>query len=69
MNRKQIEELSSLIFVKKYENIILLGESGVGKTHLAIALALKAVQHRYKVRFTTISELLSNANRAKKEKI
>ncbi|WP_235674104.1 ATP-binding protein [Sulfurospirillum multivorans] len=68
VNRKQIEELSSLIFVKKHENIILLGESGVGKTHLAIALALKAVQHRYKVRFTTISELLSSANRAKKEK-
>ena len=68
VNRKQIEELSSLIFVKKRENIILLGESGVGKTHLAIALALKAVQHRYKVRFTTISELLSSANRAKKEK-
>nr|WP_256431261.1 ATP-binding protein [Sulfurospirillum diekertiae] len=40
----------------------------MGKTHLAIALALKAVQHRYKVRFTTISELLSNANRAKKRK-
>ena len=32
------------------------------------ALALRAVQHRYKVRFTTISELLSSANRAKKEK-
>lgn len=68
VNRKQIEELSSLIFVKKHENIILLGESGVGKTHLAIALALRAVQHRYKVRFTTISELLNSANRAKKEK-
>ena len=40
----------------------------VGKTHLAIALAFKAVQHRYKARFTTISELLSLANNAKKEK-
>ncbi|DAB34366.1 MAG TPA: transposase [Sulfurospirillum sp. UBA12182] len=68
VNRKQIEELSNLAFIKKHENIILLGESGVGKTHLAIALAYKAVQHRYKVRFTTISELLSQANRAKKEK-
>ena len=40
----------------------------VGKTHLAIALAFKAVQHRYKPRFITISELLSLANNVKKEK-
>lgn len=68
VNRKQIEELASLNFIKKHENIILLGQCGVGKTHLAIALAYKAVQHRYKVRFTTISELLSNASKAKKER-
>ncbi|MDQ1340572.1 MAG: hypothetical protein QG567_1729 [Campylobacterota bacterium] len=68
VNRKQIEELASLIFIKKRENIILLGQSGVGKTHLAIALAYKAVLHRYKAKFTTISELLSNANKAKREK-
>jgi DNA replication protein DnaC len=68
VNRKQIEELSSLAFIKKRENIILLGQCGVGKTHLAIALAYKAVQHRYKARFTTISELLSLANKSKKEK-
>lgn len=68
VNRKQIEELATLTFIKKNENIILLGQCGVGKTHLAIALAFKAVQHRYKARFTTISELLSLANNAKKEK-
>ena len=68
VNRKQIEELASLEFIKKHENIILLGQCGVGKTHLAIALAYKAVQHRYKAKFTTIAELLSNANKAKKER-
>jgi len=68
VNRKQIEELASLAFIKKHENIILLGQCGVGKTHLAIALAYKAVQHRYKAKFTTIAELLSNANKAKKER-
>ena len=68
VNRKQIEELATLTFIKRNENIILLGQCGVGKTHLAIALAFKAVQHRYKARFTTISELLSLANNAKKEK-
>ena len=68
VNRKQIEELASLVFVKRYENIIFLGQPGVGKTHLAIALAYKAVLHRYKVRFTTITELIADANKAKRDK-
>lgn len=68
VNRKQIEELATLAFVKKHENIILLGHSGVGKTHLAIALAYKAVQNRYKVKFTSTADLLAHANSAKREK-
>ena len=68
VNRKQIEELSTLSFIKRNENIILLGQCGVGKTHLAIALAYKAVQHRYKAKFTTIAELLNSATKAKKER-
>ena len=68
VNRRQIEELSQLAFIKANENIILLGQSGVGKTHLAIALAYKAVQHRYKVRFTTTADLLLGMGRAKKQK-
>jgi len=68
VNRKQIEELSTLGFIKRKENIILLGQSGVGKTHLAIALAYRAVMNRYKVKFTSTADLLSNASRAKREK-
>lgn len=68
VNRKQIEELSTLEFIRRKENIILLGQSGVGKTHLAIALAYKAVQNRMKVKFTTISDLVLQMNNAKKEK-
>ena len=68
VNRKQIEELASLSFVKRNENIIFLGQPGVGKTHLAIALGYKAVMNRYKVRFTSITELISDANKAKREK-
>jgi DNA replication protein DnaC len=68
VNSKQINELASLEFIKRNENIILLGQSGVGKTHLAIALAYKAVQNRFKVKFTTIADLLSNAITAKREK-
>ena len=68
VNSKQINELASLQFVKNCENIIFLGQSGVGKTHLAIALAYKAVQNRYKVKFTTTQELLANATAAKRDK-
>jgi DNA replication protein DnaC len=68
VNSKQINELASLGFVKRCENIIFLGESGVGKTHLAIALAYKAVHNRYKVRFTTTQEILANATAAKRDK-
>lgn len=68
VNSKQIDELASLQFIKRCENIILLGQSGVGKTHLAIALAYKAVQNRFKVKFTTTQELLTNAVAAKRDK-
>jgi DNA replication protein DnaC len=68
VNRRQIEELANLGFIKRHENIILLGQSGVGKTHLAIALAYQAVQHRYKVRFTTTADLLMQLSNAKKQK-
>jgi DNA replication protein DnaC len=68
VNSKQINELASLEFVRRHDNIILLGQSGVGKTHLAIALAYKAVQNRFKVKFTNTADLLSNAVAAKRDK-
>ena len=68
VNRRQIEELSTLEFVKRKENIVLLGQSGVGKTHLAIALAYAAVQKRIKARFITASDLIMQMSNAKKEK-
>src|SRR5260221_10133804 len=42
--RKQIMELASLAFVERAENVVFLGPSGVGKTHLAIALGYLATQ-------------------------
>jgi DNA replication protein DnaC len=68
VNSKQINELASLEFVRKNENIIFLGQSGVGKTHLATALSYKAIQNRFKVKFITTADLLSNAISAKKNK-
>lgn len=54
----QIQELSSLAFIERAENIVLLGPSGVGKTHLALALAYRAVMARIKTRFITAADLM-----------
>lgn len=47
----KILELSQGTFVKAKENVILLGNSGTGKTHIAIALGVAAIQAGYRVRF------------------
>ena len=48
--RQRLLELSSLAFVHRKENIIFLGPSGTGRTHLAIALGYLATQCGIKVR-------------------
>ncbi len=56
--KAQISELGTLAFVERAENVVLLGPSGVGKTHLALALAYRAVMARIKTRFITAADLM-----------
>lgn len=56
--KQKIKELASLAFIERQENIILLGPSGIGKTHLAIALGYLATQNSIKVKFITAAELM-----------
>lgn len=57
MNERQLWELAELSFVKTNCNIVFLGPPGVGKTHLAISLAVKALEADYSVGFTTLSSM------------
>jgi DNA replication protein DnaC len=57
INEKLIRELASLNFLEEAKNILFVGAPGVGKTHLATALGVKAVQARKRVLFFTAEQL------------
>jgi len=57
--RKNLKVLKNLDFIKNGQNVILAGNPGTGKTHLAIALGIKACMEDYKVLFTTIPTLIT----------
>ena len=59
LDKKSVMELFDMTFLPKHENVIFLGPPGVGKTHLAIALAIKACYHGFKVYFTTMHTLIA----------
>jgi DNA replication protein DnaC len=65
--RPQIHELASLAFIERAENVVFLGPSGVGKTHLAIALGYLATQRGHKVRFTTAADLVMMLETAQRQ--
>lgn len=58
IREKEIIALSSLDFMEKKENVIFLGPPGVGKTHLSVALGIKACMAKYRVVFITAQKLL-----------
>src|SRR3954449_5030954 len=65
--RPLIHELAGLSFIERAENVVFLGPSGVGKTHLAIALGYLATQHGHKVRFTTAADLVMTLETAQRQ--
>lgn len=67
IDRKVIRELTTLGFVGRAENIVLLGPPGVGKTHLAIALGIKAAEAGHRILFLTLEHLMIKLTRAKQE--
>ena len=65
--RRQIHELAGLAFIERAENVVFLGPSGVGKTHLAIALGYLATRNGHKVRFTTAADLVMTLEAAQRQ--
>ncbi|HXR37868.1 MAG TPA: IS21-like element helper ATPase IstB [Terracidiphilus sp.] len=68
LNKTLVLDLARCEFLARRENLLLLGNSGTGKTHLALALGLAACQRGQAERFTTAAALVSELIEARDEK-
>jgi DNA replication protein DnaC len=64
IRREQIDSLQELGFVERRENVVFLGPPGVGKTHLAIGLAIAAAQSGRRVYYGTLADLINSLEEA-----
>jgi len=64
IDAKVIRELATGRYIESAENVLLLGPPGVGKTHLAVALGLKACEQGIRTLFTTATALLTTLGKA-----
>lgn len=64
IDEKVVREFATLNFVRQATNLIFLGPPGVGKSHLAVALALEAISHGLSSYFITVTQLVEDLRRA-----
>lgn len=69
LNKKLVMELSRCEYIKKRENVLLVGNSGTGKTHIAISLGLAACREGYKVSFFSTAGLITRLMEARDDKM
>src|SRR5215471_559851 len=67
IDKRQIKELATLTFVSEAANILFLGPPGVGKTHLTVALGLRAIEQGFGVYFVRAQDLFEDLRRAQAE--
>nr|WP_317629016.1 ATP-binding protein [Defluviicoccus vanus] len=68
LNKMLVLELARCEFILRRENVIALGNSGTGKTHVGLALALAACQKGFTVAFTTAAALVHQLMEARDER-
>ena len=66
--KTKLPELENLDFIKHGRNIILAGNPGTGKTHIAIGLGIKACLNDYKVHYTTVPRLITQMKESRSER-
>ncbi|QJX62141.1 ATP-binding protein (plasmid) [Niallia circulans] len=67
VNQQQIQDFLTFRFIEENENIVFLGPSGVGKTHLATAIGIAAAKNRTSTYFIKCHDLIQNLRRARLE--
>ena len=69
VNRPMVTELTRCEYIDKRENVLLVGNPGTGKTHLATALGIEACSRGKRVRFWRVTELITQLMEAREERI
>ena len=67
LSKQKVLDLVSLRFLENYENVIICGTPGVGKTHLAVAMGTEAAKQRYSVYCISFHDLIAQLRKAKYE--
>lgn len=65
VKKAEMLELATGNFIGKHENIIFIGQPGTGKTHLSIALGLKALGYGYTVLFTSVADMITTLEQSR----
>lgn len=65
LNKESVIELATGHFIASNTNVVAYGNSGVGKSHLAIAIGVEAIQLGYTVRFRKVADLIQELKEAK----
>lgn len=66
--KKKLRTIKKLDFIENHQNLILAGNPGTGKTHLAVATGILACNQGYKVLFTTVSNMINRLKETKSQK-
>ena len=67
INKDEILDFKNLRFIENNENIVFMGSSGVGKTHLAVSIGIECAMNRYQTYFISCHDLIQQLMKAKHE--